>query len=493
MRKLEQVSAPVLALLLGVSSEAQTVPALSWISNSSVKLEQIIGDRDWAALARGTNLPTTSQTITRFNIEGTDLGCSFQSGTNLLFFFGDTIGINAHYMAADSFAATTTQDGESGLLLNFFTNSAGANVFVTPPGISMAGNETPNAGICLSNVNYIICSTGYDGTSTNPFANVRSVLVTFYQTNLTFQTNRTISTVSNGGHFILDALHLFGTNVLVFGEGNYRASDIYLAMTPAASFLSGAGTIYFTGLTNGEPTWSTIETNAVPVVQDNPTNGPVWPHDFPSVGNISVVFSTDLSLWLMTYDGGRASPATTGIYFSCAPKPWGPWSQPQLIFNATRDHGFGDFVHNATYTPPGPIGPMIDPQANNPTNANGGVYAPYLIGPFTRVTNNTLYLYYTMSTWNPYTVVKMRSGFVITPVIDPGSLSYEASKGFAFSWAGATSQVYLVDYSPVLPVTNWLSFTNALSSSNGVFRFLDRGLRSGGLESNKYYRIRSTP
>ena len=35
----------------------------------------------------------------------------------------------------------------------------------------------------------------------------------------------------------------------MFGEGGYRASDIYLATTPVGSYLSGSGTLYFTGLT----------------------------------------------------------------------------------------------------------------------------------------------------------------------------------------------------------------------------------------------------
>jgi hypothetical protein len=51
---------------------AQPGPVLAWITNSSVKLEQVIGDVDWA---NGSN--TISQTITRFNIEGTDEADTF--------------------------------------------------------------------------------------------------------------------------------------------------------------------------------------------------------------------------------------------------------------------------------------------------------------------------------------------------------------------------------------------------------------------------------
>src|SRR5271170_1338476 len=68
-------------LAAGFSAVAQPAPVLTWIPNSSIKLEQVIGDVDWA---NGSN--TTSQTITRFNIVGTDVSYCFTCGTNLIFF-----------------------------------------------------------------------------------------------------------------------------------------------------------------------------------------------------------------------------------------------------------------------------------------------------------------------------------------------------------------------------------------------------------------------
>ena len=38
-----------------------------------------------------------------------------------------------------------------------------------------------------------------------------------------------------------------------------------------------------------------------------------------------------------------------------------------------------------------------------------------MIERFTTVNGNMLTIYYTLSTWNPYTVVKMRSQFKIAP------------------------------------------------------------------------------
>ncbi len=56
-------------------------------------------------------------------------------------------------------------------------------------------------------------------------------------------------------------------------------------------------------------------------------------------------------------------------------------------------------------------GPVIG--SNDPYTTAGGDFAPLLIERFTRVAGNTLKIYYTVSTWNPYTVVKMRSDFRI--------------------------------------------------------------------------------
>jgi hypothetical protein len=140
--------------------------------------------------------------------------------------------------------------------------------------------------------------------------------------------------------------------------------------------------------------------------------GPAGPNDSPTIGNVSVVYSADLGLWLATFDGGRQGNTTNGIYFSYANNPWGPWTTPQLIFNSIRDGGRGVFIHNPYASPDdGLDGPTIG--SNDPVTTAGGNYAPLLIERFTRVVGNTLKIYYTMSTWNPYTVVKMRSTFTI--------------------------------------------------------------------------------
>jgi len=113
-----------------------------------------------------------------------------------------------------------------------------------------------------------------------------------------------------------------------------------------------------------------------------------------------------------------------------------------------------------------------------------------MVERFTRVTNSTLFIYYTMSTWNPYTVVKMRSAFTIMPVIDPASL-VKLKKKFSFAWTAPTNITYQVDYSTNL-LSGWETFTNLITSTNGTFDFADTGTNSRGLGSTKFYRLRTS-
>ena len=387
---------------------------LTWNPGSTVKLEQVIGDKDWAAAAKGQTLATASRTNANYGIFGTDIGTSFEHNGKVLFLFGDTRAEdpNVNLGAVDPVGFSSTTDGEAPLVLNFYTDNTNKTLWVRPPGVAMAGNDVPNAGVSLSDGLYLVANTGADHSMVDINANASSVLVKFDEAAKTFTAGRTISRLP-GGHFVYTALHTVGSDVYMFGTGKYRASDIYLSKTPASGFWTGTGTQYFAGRVNGQPTWTTSEAAAVPIIQDNPLNGPAWPNDNPTAGNLNVAYSPDLGLWLMTYDGGRQSAATRGAYLTYAKDPAGPWAAPLLIFNLTRDPGFGVFMHNPQAVPSdGLIGPTIGD--NDPTTTAGAGYAPSIIERFTRVTGNTLKIYWLVSTWNPYTVVKMRSEFTIT-------------------------------------------------------------------------------
>jgi hypothetical protein len=381
------------------TTAAANGPVITYVPGSTVKLEQLLGDED-----KEFHQPTLSQTVTRYGIEGTDLGNSFEHAGLVYFLFGDTVGRLDH--AWDTIATTAADDPEPGVRLDFLT--AGSDYLtIQPPGISMGADEVPVGGIDLGGQMYVVVSTNH----TPDRMEERSVLTRFTLPS-TFQPLRTISQLPTG-HFVKMSLHsepgpgsiaglpAGGPYVMIWGTGVYRQSDAYLSIVPAASFETGQGTRYYAGLDGaGAPIWSANEADATPIVK----NG--------TMGDLSVRWCAALGLWVMTYDS--RSPAPQGIEFSYSRTPWGPWSAPQIIFNEVRDGALGKFIHDPALKPDdGLAGPVIGMGQSNPDAVRGGTYAPDVVEHWIRVTSSELDLYYLLSTWNPYVVVLMKSRFQV--------------------------------------------------------------------------------
>jgi len=368
-------------------------PALHYVAGSTVKIEQLLGEED-----KQLHQLTLSRTVTRYGIEGTDLGNSFEHEGQVYFLFGDTVGRLRR--ALDTIATTDADDPEHGVRLDFLM-SGSDYLTIQPPGISMGAFEVPVAGISLGGQAYIVVSTNHseDGSTD------RSVLTRF-RPPTNFQPLRTISQLPEG-RFVKMSLHVQpaaiaglpggGPFILVWGTGAYRKSDAYLSIVPSAQFETGTGTRYFAGLDGGRaPIWSEKESDSKAIVE----NG--------TMGDLSVTWCKDLGLWLMTYDS--RDPAPRGILFSYSRTPWGPWSEPQIIFNAARDGAIGKFIHNPEATPDdGLAGPVIGKGQANPRAVRGGAYAPYVVERWTKAQGSELSIYYVLSTWNPYVVILMKS------------------------------------------------------------------------------------
>ncbi len=374
-------------------------PVITYVPGSTVKLEQLLGEED-----KERHQPTLSQTVTRYGLEGTDLGHSFEHQGRAYFLFGDTVGRLGH--ALDTIATTDARDPEQGVRLDFLT--VGRDYLtIQPPGISMGAFETPAGGISLGGQMYVAVKTNH----APDWSTDRSVLTKFTLP-ATFQPLRTVSQLPSG-HFLTLSLHAEpgpgplaglppgGPFVLIWGTGTYRKSDAYLSIVPAAAFESGQGTRYFAGLdAAGAPTWSDKESDAAPIVQ----NG--------TLGDVSVTWCQSLGLWLMTCDS--RDPAPAGILFSYSATPWGPWSEPQIVFNAVRDGARGKFIHDPHLKPDdGLAGPVIGKGQANPDAVEGGTYAPYVVERWTKVQGSELDIYYVLSTWNPYVVVLMKSRLTV--------------------------------------------------------------------------------
>jgi len=379
------------------TSQAQvnvTQPVISYVPGSTVKLEQLIGDLD-----KDLHQPTLSQTVKRYGIQGTDLGYSFEHSGRAYFLFGDTVG--SLDKAFDTIATTDANNPDKGVRLDFLT--VGKNYLtIQPPGISTGAFEVPVSGISIGGQMYVVVSTDHSTDRSTD----RSVLTKFTPPS-TIQPLRTISQLP-AGRFIKMSMHEEpgpasiaglppgGPFVIIWGTGVYRKSDAYLSVVPEASFETGKGTLYFAGPgATGAPIWSEKESDAIPIVK----NG--------TLGDLSVTWCEDLGLWLMTYD--RRAP-TDGIAFSYSRSPWGPWSEPQVLFNDVRDGALGKFIHDPRLKPDdGLEGPVIGKGQADSVAVKGGTYAPYVVERWTKVQGTELDLYYVLSTWNPYVVVLMKS------------------------------------------------------------------------------------
>jgi Domain of unknown function (DUF4185) len=420
---LATAGAALVVTAAGSAASPQSPPALHYVAGSTHKVQQLLGEED-----KQRHQPTLGRTVTRYGLEGTDLGSSFDHDGRVYFLFGDTVGTAGR--ALDSIGVTAATSPGNGIRLDFLTadadapggrrggrggrggrgrgrasanTPAGEQQYLTiqPPGLSMGAFEVPVAGLSLDHQMFVVVSTNHSEDRSSD----RSVLTRFTLPS-TFTPGRTISQLP-AGHFVKMSLHLEpgpidgmpegGPFVLMWGTGAYRRSDAYLSIVPAAHFEDGRATQYFAGTTAaGAPTWSEKEAEAVPVAR----NG--------TMGDLSVTWCAPLGLWLMTYDS--RPPATRGVLFSYSRTPWGPWAEPQVIFEGVRDGAFGTFIHSPRSHPPdGLVGPVIGAGQANPDAVRGGEYAPYVVERWTRVEDGELTIYYTLSTWNPYVVVLMTS------------------------------------------------------------------------------------
>lgn len=134
-----------LVLTMAVTAVAQTAPLLIWQTNSSIKVQQLLGEQGSTngVNSYGTDTDRQSgsnllnQTFSRYQVGGADLGYSFENGNNqLIFLFGDTL----YFSGGDTMAWSSSTAVGKGLLLNFFTNGDGSTLLVQPPKVDMGAS-----------------------------------------------------------------------------------------------------------------------------------------------------------------------------------------------------------------------------------------------------------------------------------------------------------------------------------------------------------------
>jgi len=355
------------------------------ILERAVKIAQLVGEID-----RETNQPTLNQTQSRYKLVATDLGIPFRHQDRTFLLFGDSGG--AH--DGDAIAYTTDSNPEDGLALTFLTQADGSFKAIHIPDISQKGFEVPTEGTSIGGNMYVYHTTD----STSPGEMGRTVVAESTDAGETFQYLYDLSIQ----HFIQVSVveveaaewpglpQPVGAGLVMFGAGEYRASDVRLAFQPSEQIESRASLLYFSGLDDGgQPTWSAQEEEAQPLFNQ------------PCVGELSVTFNRFIGQWLMLYN---CNLEPRGINVRVADNPWGPWSPPQIVFNPLQDNGFCHFIHRS-WT----IENCDDLANSGEEETSGGAYGPYQFEDLAIGDESQTTIYFTMSTWVPYTVVLMKA------------------------------------------------------------------------------------
>jgi hypothetical protein len=358
---------------------------------------------------------------TRFALLGTDLGTSFdhfQDGElRTYFFFGDTqfgdTVFNKGDSAGDAIAYTTDPDpeppnGPQGLHLQFIMGDNQWRRLVIP-GVSLEAFEVPSGGFSHAGRLFVFATTdhehidvpGTDGRDRMLSSVLASATDAHQDFSLEYFVDRKgtydVPKFINISPFKIlneplaralpDNARSSEEGLFLMASGEYRASNAYLAyvplppgQTPPLSEWRFFGGMFFSSPDDpegGVPNWLPPEekANALPVVID------------PQLGELSFSWNSFLQRWLLVYQAGYRGIG--GIWLRSAKWPWGPWSEPQLLFDNEQGHLLRD--------------PFIDP--------GGGVYAPYVISRYDKwdSASQQATMYYTMSTWKPYQVMLMKS------------------------------------------------------------------------------------
>lgn len=350
---------------------------------------------------------TTNPYPSGLDLNGTDLGMSFQRGDKLYFLFGDAwsplFPLIAPNQELDPVGWTSAARPAGVPKLNWLRRSQrGAFLALALPEYKpMKIMSVPVEGIAIDDVNYIFFynSHGKNGESSPP---IRSILA------------HTVDPVPGGepNFAKLEVDHAEaskrfqsvsairdGKYVWVFGAGPYRDSLVYLARAPVETFAKRETWEYYQALDKFAPG----EGNAKPVF-----DGSDEQHQ-PCVGELSVRKHPSKALYFMAYNCGQKSTDPFNriplyVQLRAAHSPQGPWSAPVTIMTTQPGHEAG-YIKKQSNDGRGEAHLNIYPDRQQ-----GDIYGPYLIPSWFRDgAAGEIELVYTLSTWNPYQVQLMKT------------------------------------------------------------------------------------
>lgn len=350
------------------------------------KISQLAGEWD-----RERSMFTKSRTLSTYKLIGTDLGVPFRHKDRIYLLFGDTGGIKG----GDAIAYTDiTARPEDGLDLTFVHDGTGVYLPVKIPGISQGNFEVPMEGVSVGGSMYVYHTT--DHTQNRVMG--RSIVAVSRDDGKSF---RYLYDFSHR-HFInvsvveVQSADWSGfpdtgeSGLVIFGSGPYRESAVRLAFQPGRDIESPSAIRYFSGTDPSRtPLWSAREEDAQELF------------DQKCVGELSVSYNRFIRKWIMLYNCTKEFP---GVLMRTSDLPWGPWSKPQVLFHVRDDGGFCNFIHQSWNDNRCDF--LSDPGRER---HSGDAYGPYQFEDLAIGNGDSTTIYFTLSTWNPYTVVLMKA------------------------------------------------------------------------------------
>ena len=100
-----------------------------------------------------------------------------------------------------------------------------------------------------------------------------------------------------------------------------------------------------------------------------------------TMGDLSVTWCKDLGLRPTTYDRAVPDRLRCVLY---SRTPWGPWSEPQPIFNPIRDHAAGSSSTTRMLIRRWAFRCVYRQAQEGMGGTSGGFYAPYVVERFTK-------------------------------------------------------------------------------------------------------------
>ncbi len=416
-----------------------------FVPGSIQKVCQVTGDTDLEF-----HQPTMSMTQTRYGLVRADHGYSFEHHGKLFFLFGDTHPtdkFNGHpnsqtdlprqYFDNDAIGYVSDSSAGPCFRLDFITDSIGAykNPVVLnalgQPAIHLRTNESPVSGISDGGRMFVIFGTDNPTDTASPPEPLgypaRTVVAVSDDDANTFHYLYSFSR-EPGAKFINTAIGRGQDGYLYFwgtqGDSLYRKSAVFLARKPAGSMADSTAIEYLHAVDpDGSPVFTTSEAGAVPLFHDSLPGPGGTMQVADGMGELGVDWNPYVQRWVMLYNCLNDTPKNPrGIYMRTAERPWGPWSEPQTIFNPTRDAGYCFFIHRAVSSQnPTPCDSLAGPDRMSDP---GGDYGPYFISRLTTgdVSKGTSTFFFTMDTWNPYTQVIMQASIQRTPLADTSGI-----------------------------------------------------------------------